>query len=225
MTGILDSSLLRGPATYNGRRTDSNASSSSSWVKRRREDRELRRAELARGRATTRLARLGPDWRMVDVAELGLLNPDTFLAIGPGGLFSVSVKDQGRTRVRLAGDVVQIDGKRFGYVAEARKVASAISGALSATAGQHVPVTPVVAFAGTGAIDVHGVPKGVPVTSYRELDHLLRAYGERISVNTVGKLYAMARHPVTWVTNEDADTAANGATWHSRAVPGKGTVK
>ena len=223
MTGILDPSFVRGgPATYNGRRApDSNQSTSISWVKRRREDREIRRAELARGRATTRLARLGQDWRLVDVAELGLSNPDTFLAIGPGGLFSVSVKDQGRTRVRLAGDVVQIDGKRLGYIAEARKVASAIGEAMSATAGQPVPVTPVVAFAGTGAIDVHGVPRGVPVTSYRELDHLLRAYGERISTHTVAKLYAMARHPVTWVTNEDARTAAGEGTWHSRAHLGK----
>lgn len=219
MTGILDSSFFAGaPATFNGRQAPEPIGSTSiSWVKRRREDREIRRAELARGRATNRLARLGSDWRMVDVAELGLRNPDTFLAIGPGGLFSVSVKDQGRNRVRLAGDVVQIDGKRLGYIGEARKVASAISEAMSATAGRGVPVTPVVAFAGTGSIDVHGVPKGVPVTSYRELDHLLRAYGERISGQTAAKLYAMARHPVTWVTNADTATP----TWHTSSLRGK----
>jgi hypothetical protein len=157
---------------------------------------------------------------MVDVAELGLSNPDTFLAIGPGGLFAVSVKDQGRTRVRVAGDVVQIEGKRPPYVVEARKVARAISEAMSATAGQTVPVTPVVAFAGTGPIDVHGVPRGVAVTSLRELDHLLRAYGERISVTTVAKLYAMARHPVTWVENEAAQDTwyAAGAAYIKQAV-------
>jgi hypothetical protein len=37
------------------------------------------------------------------------------------------------------------------------------------------------------------------VTSYRELDYLLGAYGERISPTTVSKLYSIARHPVTWV--------------------------
>ncbi len=209
MTGFLDPSFVAGGSpTFNGRpATDTDRSTTISWGKRRREDREIRRAEVARGRATNRLGRLGPDWRMVDVAELGLSNPDTFLAIGPGGLFSVSVKDQGRTRVRLAGDVVQIDGRREPYVIEARKVAKAISDAISATAAQQVPVIPVVAFAGTGPIDVHGVPRGVAVTSYRELDHLLAAYGERISVTTVAKLYAMARHPVTWVQNAAAADA------------------
>ena len=51
---------------------------------------------------------------------------------------------------------------------------------------------------GNGAIDVHGVPKGCLVTSYRELDYILRAYGERITPRTVNKLFTVARHPVTW---------------------------
>lgn len=212
MTGFLDPSLAAGGTRiFNGRTTvGPDRSTSISWIKRRREDREIRKAELARGRATSRLGRLGPDWHMVDVAELGLPNPDTFLAIGPGGLFAVSVKDQGRTRVRVAGDIVQIEGKRPRYVDESRKVAQAISEAMTTTAGQTVPVVPVIAFAGTGAIDVHGVPRGVRITSYRELDHLLRAYGERISVGTATKLYAMARHPVTWV-----DNAAGEDAWHA----------
>jgi hypothetical protein len=214
MTGFLDARFAGGgSATDNGRQVSApDRSSPISWVKRRREDREIRKAELARGRATNRLARLGPDWKLIDVAEFGLTNPDTFLAIGPGGLFAVSVKNQGRTRVRLAGDVVQLDGRRPTYVAEARKVAKAISEAISTTAGQQVPIMPVVAFAGTGPIDVHGVPRGVVITSYRELDHLLRSYGERISRTTVAKLYAMARHPVTWVQNQV--TASVGA-WHA----------
>lgn len=214
MTGFLDTSFVAGgPVTYNGRHVpETDRSTPISWAKRRREDREIRKAELARDRTTHRLARLGADWKLVDASEFGLTNADTFLAIGPGGLFCVSVKDQGRTRVRLAGDVVQIDGRRPTYVAEARKVAKAISDAMSATAGQSVPVTPVVAFAGTGQIDVHGVPRGVVVTSYRELDHLLRAYGERIASTTVAKLYAIARHPVTWVQN-DADASATS--WYA----------
>ncbi len=209
MTGFLDASFAGGGGspTDNGR-----GSSPISWVKRRQEDKEIRKAELARGRATNRLARLGPDWKLIDVAEFGLSNPDTFLAIGPGGLFAVSVKNQGRTRVRMAGDVVQLDGRRPPYVQEARKVAKAISEAISATAGQEVPITPVVAFAGSGPIDVHGIPRGVAITSYRELDHLLRSYGERISRSTVAKLYAMARHPVTWIDNQ---VTASVTAWHA----------
>ncbi len=169
------------------------------WARRRRVDREARRDEADRSRAVTRLARLGSGWKVLDIAELGLPAKNTFLAIGPGGVFLVTVKPQGRSRVRLAGDVVQVDGRRHGYVAEARRLAEQAGKALSRTAGSTVPVTPVLALAGSGVIDVHGLPKGCVVTSYRELDYILGAYGARIAAGTVSKLYSIARHPVTWL--------------------------
>src|SRR5260370_9934939 len=76
------------------------------WARRRRTDREARRAEAIRERAVTRLSRLGMQWKLIDVAELGLPAKNTFLAIGPAGVFLVTVREHGRTRVRLAGDVV-----------------------------------------------------------------------------------------------------------------------
>ena len=166
----------------------------------------------------SRLSRLGAGWKVIDVAELGLSVKNAFLAIGPGGVFLVSVKEHGRTRVRLAGDVVQIDGRRLTYVAEARKLAEQAGGAISRTAGSSVPVTPVLALSGTGVIDVHGLPKGCVVTSYRELDSLLGAYGQRIAAKTVSKLYSIARHPVTWVEPRP-HTEVEAYTWHTGPAP------
>jgi hypothetical protein len=188
------------------------------WARRRRSDRDSRRAEVARGRAVTKLARLGEAWKVLDIQEIGLLNPNTFLAIGPGGVFVVIVKQHGRGRVRLAGDVVQIDGKRPQYVAEAKRAAEEASKALSSTAGNTIPVTPILAFAGTGAIDVHGLPKSCLVTSYRELDHLLTSYGERIGPRTISKLYSIAMHPVTWVSPKE-EALVEEYTWYTSQSP------
>jgi len=187
------------------------------WARRRRDEREVRRSEAARGRAVGRLARLGEQWKVVDVAEIGMENENTFLAIGPGGVFCVTVKAQGRSRVRLAGDVVQVDGKRPGYIAQATRAARQAGEALTRTAGREVPVVPILAFAGTGVIDVHGLPKNCLVTSYRELDHLLAAYGERIGPHTVGKLYSIARHPVTWVEPAQ-QRLIDEYTWYTQAA-------
>jgi hypothetical protein len=63
-------------------------------------------------------------------------------------------------------------------------------------------------------IDVHGLPKGCVVTSYRELDSLLGAYGQRIAPNTVSKLYSIAKHPVTWVEARPR-AEIEAYTWHS----------
>jgi hypothetical protein len=230
VTGFIETrqpSGLLPDAGYNPRHAifENPRSNPLEWARRRRSDRDSRRAEVARGRAVTKLTRLGESWRVLDIQEIGLLNPNTFLAIGPGGVFVVVVKQQGRSRVRLAGDVVQIDGKRPQYIAEAKLVAGEAGKALSRTAGNTIPVTPIVAFAGTGAIDVHGLPKECIVTSYRELDHLLSSYGQRIGPTTVHKLYSIAKHPATWIAPK-YEAQIEAYTWYtSQSLPDKKPVR
>jgi hypothetical protein len=117
------------------------------------------------------------------------------------------VADHGRARVLIAGDVVQINGRRPPYVAEARRDARRASKALSAAVGHPVPVVPVLTFVGSGAISAHGLPKDCLVASYRELDRLLVAGGNRISATTAEKLTEVARHPATWLTGAYRTTA------------------
>ena len=95
-------------------------------------------------------------WHIVDY------HPDDpdFLAIGPGGIFQVTVADHGRAKVELAGDVVQVDGRRPPYVALARRDAARISQQMSAVAGRRIPVVPVVAFLGSGEIVYYGTAAG-----------------------------------------------------------------
>jgi len=178
------------------------------WARRRRAERDARRLEAAGARALTRLDRLGPAWHIVDWPRTdgnpGYYEPDPaddragFLAIGPGGIYAVTVADHGRARVLIAGDVVQINGKRPAYVAEARRDAKRAAKAMSAAVGLTVPVTPVLAFVGSGVISVHGLPKDCLVATHKELDRLLIAGGARISPATASKLSAVASRPTTW---------------------------
>ena len=177
------------------------------WMRRRRADRDARRLEAAGNRALTRLDRLGPNWHIVDwprAESSTYAEPDPaddragFLAIGPGGVYAVTVADHGRARVLIAGDVVQINGKRPAYIAEARREARRAGKALSAAVGLSVPVTPVLTFVGSGVISVHGLPKEVLVATDKELDRLLIAGGARISPATASKLSAVANNPSTW---------------------------
>ena len=179
------------------------------WARRRRAERGARRLEAAGARALTRLDRLGPAWHIVDwprtdPAHLHWSDADAderagFLAIGPGGVFAVTVADHGRARVLIAGDVVQINGKRPPYVSEARRDAKRAGRAMSTAVGLTVPVTPVLTFVGSGVISVHGLPRDCLVATDRELDRLLVAGGARISPVTAGKLTAVASQPATWV--------------------------
>lgn len=195
------------------------------WARRRRAERDARRVEAAGNRTLNRLDHLGPAWHVVDWPRTDLpaapwLDLDGrsreeragFLAIGPSGLFAVTIADHGRARVLVAGDVVQINGKRPPYVAEACRDAKRASRALSAAIRLTVPVTPVLTFVGSGMISVYGLPKECLVSTHRELDRLLVAGGGRISAATAEKLSQVARDPATW-QNAPYRSAANYR-WH-----------
>ncbi|MEO3927362.1 hypothetical protein ABGB07_26350 [Micromonosporaceae bacterium B7E4] len=182
------------------------------WARRRRAERDARRIEAAGARALSRLDHLGPSWHVVDwprteMTEASMLDLDYrsrderagFLAIGPSGLFAVTVADHGRSRVLIAGDVVQINGKRPAYVSEARRDAKRAAKALSNAVGLNIPVTPVLTFVGSGVISVYGLPKECLVATHRELDRLLVAGGNRISAATAEKLSRVAQSPSTWL--------------------------
>jgi hypothetical protein len=169
------------------------------WMRGRRVEREFRRAELAHQRLAQRMASLGEHWRVLDLKEATGGERTSFLAVGPGGLYAVTVKDHGRSKVNFAGDVVQIDGARPKYVQEARQNAQVAAEALSRTAGVSIPVMPVLAFAGSGMITFYGMPKGCIVTSYQDLARILNARGSRLAPDTVDKLFAVATNPSTWL--------------------------
>ena len=163
--------------------------SSTGIFRRRSESRARRRARVGRQRVVNRVEMLGPRWHIVDYHPE---DPD-FLAIGPGGIFQVTVADHGRARVELAGDVVQVNGHRPPYVALARRDAARISAQMSGAAGRRIPVVPVVAFLGSGPVIYYGrPPEGCVVTTYRDLGQALNAHGDRVSDGTIQKLLIVA---------------------------------
>lgn len=159
------------------------------WLTGWREAWAQRKVGAGRAKVVHQVELLGPQWRIIDY------NPDDpdFLTIGPGGIFQVTVANHGRSRVEIAGEVIQINGHRPPYVQLARRDASRISQQMSQMAGRRIPVIPVVAFLGTGQIVYYGrPPEGCIVTSYQDVPRVLHAHGRRISEQTIEKLAILA---------------------------------
>ncbi|HEX6498594.1 MAG TPA: hypothetical protein VF054_06130 [Micromonosporaceae bacterium] len=190
-------------------------------VRQWRAERDLRRSEEEHAKVAEKLSKLGPRWRVVDWREFDDQRRGrtrmNFLTIGPGGIFSVTIRQHGRSRVLLAGDVVQVNGERPPYVAEARRNAKQAADAFSRATGVQVPVVPVLAFDGSGVLTVYGLPKGCVVTTYPELAHVLDAHGERIADSTVDKLCGIANHPLTWI-NPRYESLADRYRWYPSEV-------
>jgi hypothetical protein len=166
-------------------------------------NRSIRRPSGGGHRVAQRLQqRLGPSWHVVSALPAEIAGASSkqagFLAVGPGGVYAVSVVDQGRQRVMIAGDIIQIKGDRPAYVARARRYAKTVQAALTNAVGTTVPVVAVLTFLGSGPISAHGLPTGCLVVSHRELDRLLTASGDKITADTAKKLAEIAAHPATW---------------------------
>lgn len=183
------------------------------WMRQRRAERDARKAESARQRIAQRMDSLGKDWKVLDLKAPAEASRTNFLAVGPGGVFAVTVKDHGRSRISFSGDVVQVNGMRPRYVAESRKNAQLAADALTRQAGISIPVMPVLAFAGSGTIVFYGMPKGCIVTCYQDLHRVLKARGRRLEPTTVEKVFAVANHPRTWV-NEPYVALADRYRWY-----------
>jgi hypothetical protein len=166
--------------------------------------RATRRVAATSHRAAHRLGQqLGPVWRIVDWPDVAAAAGDDhpgFLAIGPSGVYAVSVVDQGRQRVMIAGEVIQIKSRRPPHVARARRFAKRVRRALTDAVGVKVPVVPVLTFVGGGPIGAHGLPTGCLAVSHRELHRVLLGAGDRITADTARKLADVARHPDTWAS-------------------------
>lgn len=190
------------------------------WARKRLTNRSSRRLNTMNQRIESRLSNLGAGWRTVDAPGLGTGDQSQeqggLLAIGPGGVYSVTAVDQGRHRVMLAGDVVQVHGRRPSHVPRARKVAKRASDALTEAVGTKVPVVAVLTFVGSGSISAHGLPSNCLVVSHRELDRVLLAAGTKISVETAKKLADVASDPATWADHyrwyPDDQTASDSKT-------------
>jgi hypothetical protein len=167
-------------------------------VRSRRVTREQRQAESVRRGLAERIAVLHDAWRLVDLDGIAAAERG-FLVIGPGGVFAITLRDHGRSRIAFAGNIVQLDGKRPLYVEEARLNAIAASNRLSKAAGVTIPVVPLLVLSGSGKISFYGLPTRCVVTSHQGLPWVLNARGQRLSPTTVQKVFALARHPRTWL--------------------------
>ncbi len=167
--------------------------------------RAFERRRAARGPHTTavlpRLSRLGPDWHLralpASPGDPSIGTPTDHvsiraLAVGPAGLFLLTVVEHGRARILVSGETIRINGRRPDYVDRARRTARRAARELTAAVRTPVLVTPVLVFVGTGVISVNGLPEDCLLCTHRELDRILIAHGTRISPATAAKIDTVA---------------------------------
>ena len=170
-----------------------------------------------------RLAKLGPAWRVSHAVPDSDPCPDAVpdpgpdqaqdsgpehgrafghMAIGPGGVFTVSAQHHPRSTVWVGGDTFLVDGVRLPYVGHSRLAALRAGDLLSAAIGFSVAVTGVIAVTGAkkGGLLIRQQPadRQVLVVEHKQLHSRLARCPEVLSVEHVRAIYEAARRATTW---------------------------
>ena len=151
-----------------------------------------------------RLAKLGPEWRVLHAVPVGDRGSDIdHVVIGPAGVFTINAKHHPGASVWVGGNTFMVNGHCQPYVRNSRHEAQRASRLLTAACGFPVTVTRLIAVMGAQeGYTVREQPPGgdVVVLTRREVDQWLRKReGADLGPEQVEAVHDAARRSTTWV--------------------------
>jgi len=151
-----------------------------------------------------RLARLGPEWKVLHAVPVGTRGSDIdHVVVGPAGVFTVNAKHHPQASVWVGGNTFMVNGHRQPYIRNSRHEAARAGRLLTAVCGFPVTVTGLIAVMGAheGFTVKEQAPGGdVHVMTRKDVDRWLR--GRDTGVLGPGQVEAVhdaARRSTTWV--------------------------
>lgn len=152
------------------------------------------RLEIAR-----RLGTLGSQWRVLHDVPFGEDTVD-HLAIGPGGVFTISTRYHPGAKVVVRGDKLDVDGFDAPYVADSRSQAQRVAAVLSEQAQFDVEVLGLIAVIGAPGgftVKAQTYDGAVNVLTRKEIVPHLWAQPEVLGEPSVERIHDVASRRVT----------------------------
>jgi nuclease-like protein len=142
------------------------------------------------------LQRLGEGWNVVDAVAVGDHGSIDHVVIGPGGVFTVSMKDRSGD-VRLTARALTIDGMWTDDLPRAVQDARRVERCLTRAVGYLVVAFPVVSLL-TSGFELLEAPQDVAVVRAVALPEWLRRRPSVLTPHQVTEIAEAALRPSTW---------------------------
>ncbi|GAA4162775.1 hypothetical protein GCM10022286_22210 [Gryllotalpicola daejeonensis] len=120
------------------------------------------------------------------------------LAIGPAGVFAITVAHQQSDAVAVHGELLEINGLARPHLALARDLATEAAVSLTHAAGCNVPVRGLIVFIAPQSLSVRDEPDDVGVASDRSLLKWLAGREQVLDGAMVTAIADAAAEPATW---------------------------
>jgi hypothetical protein len=158
------------------------------------------------------LARLGPDWRILDDLPARGGGRLEHLVIGPGGVFAVTARHDARNTICLGSESLLVGGSRVHHGRISRDQAADVSAWLTRSVGYSIHVTAVVLIVGDRRFVVpqQGDDAVVRVTTPAGAVRWMRRRSPQWTAYAVDRICAAASDPDTW-SEPDLGQAASRA--------------
>ena len=152
----------------------------------------------------TRLAKLGPEWKVLHAVPVGDRGSDIdHVVIGPAGVFTINAKHHTKASVWVGGNTFMVNGQPQPYVRNSRHEAQRAGRLLTTACNFPVAVTGLIAVMGAHeGFTVREQPPGgdVVVLTRREVDRWLRKRPVgALCAEEVEAVHEAARRSNTWV--------------------------
>jgi hypothetical protein len=149
---------------------------------------------------TRELARLGPDWRVLDDITSGRRGRLEHLVIGPGGVFAVTAHHDARNTICLGSESLLVGGSRVHHGRISRDEAADVSAWLTRSVGYAIPVTALVLIVGDRRFVVprQNDDALVRVTTPAGAVRWMRRRSPQWTPYAVDRICAAASDPETW---------------------------
>ncbi len=150
-----------------------------------------------------RLAKLGPEWKVLHAVPVGDRGSDIdHVVVGPAGVFTINAKHHPHASVWIGGNTFMVNGHRQPYIRNSRHEAQRASRLLTAACGRPVTATGLIAVMGAHeGFTVREQPPGgdVHVMTRREVDGWLRGRpADVLEPEQVAAVHDAARRSTTW---------------------------
>ena len=161
--------------------------------------RPLYRAAVGEVAVADALAQLGDDWLVLHAVPVGKDGTDVdHIAVGPPGVYTISVRHHQGQALWVGGGVLLVDGERMPYIRGCEFEAVRAAQLMSDAVGERVEVAPCLVVVGSRSMTVARPPRRVAIVTPRELRPWLRSLPVVFTAGQLARFRAAASEAETW---------------------------